>query len=73
MTRNLVMRTMGDGGQCHPCIHLRRCDSLAGTAGGEGDGEVQGGKGEWAGGRGVSAAPPLPVPALLEFRSTLGR
>lgn len=35
MTRNLVMRTTRDSGQCHPCIHLRRCDSLAGTAGGE--------------------------------------
>lgn len=28
------MRTMGNGGQCHPCIHLLRCDSLDGTAGG---------------------------------------
>lgn len=62
MTRNLVMRTMADGGQCHPCIHLRRCDSLAWHCRGVGEESTMGqgrvGRGE--GGLRLLAAPSLP-------------
>lgn len=61
------MRAMRNVGQCHPCTHLRRCDSLDGTAGGGARGHE-----EMCRGEGGLCCTSVPVPLLLEFRSTIG-